>query len=303
MRQIAWLGRTTRPSTAVSTRLPQRPAGRPVEGGRANISGSAKICPSAAGCPSLGTRGAAGGSVDGDCLWDVVAMGARPVSADELVTARNAMGREAATLLTGGAFTDTAVKSRDRPRRLPHHPFRHPRAGHGAPPRLPGPARARYLVRRRRSGRASTFQEIFDLKIDADLVDPRRATPPVRRRFRQRAKRGWRAAAAMRSTGWSRSFIGAGGRSVIAKPLACARRFRRDQAPDRRAVHRQSGNEHRRRLWGTQMRLMDDKQTSHPRLLGGLRDHRRRWAGAAAQRHRDRAASRGDCRPRRPLIR
>src|SRR3546814_10385242 len=60
---------------------------------------------------STGTRGAVGGSADADCLWDVAQWG-RPISADELVTARDAVGRAAGTLLTGRAFTDTAVKNR-----------------------------------------------------------------------------------------------------------------------------------------------------------------------------------------------
>ena len=54
---------------------------------------------------------AAGSAIDSDCQWDI-AQWARPISADELVTARNAMGGNAGTLLTGGAFTDSAVKTR-----------------------------------------------------------------------------------------------------------------------------------------------------------------------------------------------
>src|SRR3546814_5489861 len=61
--------------------------------------------------PSTGTRGGLAGSIDGDCRWDVGQWN-RPVSADELVTASRTMSPDAAMLLTGAAFTDTAVKDR-----------------------------------------------------------------------------------------------------------------------------------------------------------------------------------------------
>ena len=61
--------------------------------------------------PSLGTRGAASDSVDGTCQWSA-SQWARPISAAELVTASSTIGRDSSTLLTGGAFTDTAVKER-----------------------------------------------------------------------------------------------------------------------------------------------------------------------------------------------
>src|SRR3546814_2514066 len=51
------------------------------------------------------------GGIDGDGRWDVGQWN-RPVSADELVTASRTMSPDAAMLLTGAAFTDTAVKDR-----------------------------------------------------------------------------------------------------------------------------------------------------------------------------------------------
>ncbi|HKX89679.1 MAG TPA: CHAT domain-containing protein, partial [Sphingopyxis sp.] len=88
MRQIAWLGRTTRPSTAVST-LGFRNARQAAPSKAANqYFGLGENLPVSGRLPSLGTRSAAPGGADGDCLWDV-SQWARPISADELVSARN----------------------------------------------------------------------------------------------------------------------------------------------------------------------------------------------------------------------
>src|SRR3546814_14410932 len=80
------------------------------------------------------------------------------------------MNRDAATLLTGGAFTDTAVKDRSD---LDQYRIIH-FATHGlvTAPRPACPARPA-LVTSFGGGDSDgllTFQEIFDLRIDADLV-------------------------------------------------------------------------------------------------------------------------------------
>src|SRR3546814_8640064 len=111
MRQIAGLGRTGRPSTSVSA-LAFRNA-REAAPSRATHQyfGLGHNQPVTGSLPSTGTRGGLAGSIDGDCRWDVGQWN-RPVSADELVTASRTMSPDAAMLLTGAAFTDTAVKDR-----------------------------------------------------------------------------------------------------------------------------------------------------------------------------------------------
>src|SRR3546814_9019577 len=111
MRQRACLGRTVRPRTAVSTlgfrnarQAPPSKASNQYFGLGENLTVAGRL-------PSTGTRGAVGGSADADCLWDVAQWG-RPISADELVTARDAVGRAAGAVLTGRVFPDTAVKNR-----------------------------------------------------------------------------------------------------------------------------------------------------------------------------------------------
>ncbi|GAO79782.1 MULTISPECIES: CHAT domain-containing protein [unclassified Sphingopyxis] len=268
MRRIAWLGRTSRPSTAVST-LGFRNA-RQAAPSKASHQyfGLGENLPINGRLPSLGTRGAAGGSADGDCLWDV-AQWARPISADELVTARNAMGRDAGALLTGGAFTDTAVKNRADlgDYRIIHF------ATHGlvTAPRPSCPARPALVTSfgGADSDGLLTFQEIFDLKIDADLVILSACDTA-----------GAASVAATREAGLSgggnaldglvRSFIGAGGRSVIASHWPAPDDFDATKRLIGGLFAATEGESVADALWGTQVRLMDDQQTSHPYYWAGF---------------------------------
>ncbi len=268
MREIAWLGRTTRPSTAVST-LGFRNARQAAPSKAANqYFGLGENLPVSGRLPSLGARGAASNGIDGDCLWDV-AQWARPISADELVTARNAMGRDAGTLLTGGAFTDSAVKSRADlgDYRIIHF------ATHGlvTAPRAACPARPALVTSfgGQDSDGLLTFQEIFDLKIDADLVILSACDTA-----------GAATVAATREAGLSgggnaldglvRSFIGAGGRSVIASHWPAPDDFDATKRLIGGLFATGEGTSVADALWGTQMRLMNDKQTSHPYYWAGF---------------------------------
>ena len=269
MRQVAWLGRTSRPSTAVST-LAFRNARQAAPSKAANqYFGLGQNLPvNGTTLPSLGTRGTAGASVDSDCQWDV-SQWARPISADELVTARDAMGRDAATLLTGGAFTDSAVKTRSDldDYRIIHF------ATHGlvTAPRPACPARPA-LVTSFGDGDSDgllTFQEIFDLKINADLVILSACDTA-----------GAASVAATREAGLSgggnaldglvRSFIGAGGRSVIASHWPAPDDFDATKRLIGGLFGASQGTSVADAMWGTQMRLMDDKQTSHPYYWAGF---------------------------------
>lgn len=267
MRQIAWLGRTSRPSTAVSA-LAFRNARQAAPSNAANqYFGLGENQPLGDRLPSLGTRGAVGG-MDSDCLWDA-SQWARPISADELVTARNAMGSGAGILLTGGAFTDTAVKTRAdlADYRIIHF------ATHGlvTAPRPACPARPALVTSfgGPDSDGLLTFQEIFDLKIDADLVILSACDTA-----------GAASVAATREAGLSgggnaldglvRSFIGAGGRSVIASHWPAPDDFDATTRLISGLFAADTGASVADALWGTQLKLMDDQQTSHPYYWAGF---------------------------------
>jgi hypothetical protein len=79
------------------------------------------------------------------------------------------LGRAAPrTMLTGGD-SPTALKPGGS-RRIPHPALRHPRPCHRAPARMPAAPGAADQLRRRGSDGLLSFAEIFDLRLDADLV-------------------------------------------------------------------------------------------------------------------------------------
>jgi len=219
--------------------------------------------------PSTGTRGAVTGGVDGNCHWDV-SQWSRPISADELVTASRTMNRDAATLLTGGAFTDTAVKNRTdlSDYRIIHF------ATHGlvTAPRPSCPARPALVTSfgDQDSDGLLTFQEIFDLKINADLVilsacDTAGAASVAATREAGVASGGGNAL-----DGLVRSFIGAGGRSVIASHWPAPDDFDATTRLIGGLFEARQGESIADALWATQTKLMDEKQTSHPYYWAGF---------------------------------
>jgi CHAT domain-containing protein len=270
MRNIAWLGRSTRPSTAVSA-LSFRNARQAAPSNAAReYFGLGENLPVRGGIlPSLGTRGTAGGSVDGSCQWDV-SQWSRPISASELVTASSTMDRGATTLLTGGAFTDTAVKERGdlSDYRIIHF------ATHGlvTAPRPSCPARPALVTSfgGKDSDGLLTFQEIFDLKINADLVilsacDTAGAATVAATREAGVASGGGNAL-----DGLVRSFIGAGGRSVIASHWPAPDDFDATKRLIGGLFAARQGESIADALWASEKQLMDDKRTSHPYYWAGF---------------------------------
>lgn len=270
MRRIAWLGRTTRPSTAVSALAFRNARQAPPSSAAREYFGLGENLPVRGGIlPSTGTRGGIGGGVDDTCQWDV-SQWSRPISADELVTATRTMDRDAATLLTGGAFTDTAVKNRSDlgDYRIIHF------ATHGlvTAPRPSCPARPALVTSfgDKDSDGLLTFQEIFDLKINADLVilsacDTAGAATVAATREAGVASGGGNAL-----DGLVRSFIGAGGRSVIASHWPAPDDFDATKRLIGGLFAAPQGESVADALWATQMKLMDDKQTSHPYYWAGF---------------------------------
>ncbi len=270
MRGIAWLGRTTRPSTAVSALAFRNARQAPPSSAAREYFGLGENLPVKGGIlPSTGTRGGIAGGVDDSCQWDVTQW-SRPISADELVTATRTMNRDAATLLTGGAFTDTAVKNRGDlgDYRIIHF------ATHGlvTAPRPSCPARPALVTSfgDQDSDGLLTFQEIFDLRINADLVilsacDTAGAATVAATREAGVASGGGNAL-----DGLVRSFIGAGGRSVIASHWPAPDDFDATKRLIGGLFAAPQGESVADALWATQTKLMDDRQTSHPYYWAGF---------------------------------
>lgn len=270
MRQIAWLGRSTRPSTAVSALSFRNARQAAPSKATHQYFGLGQNLPVTGGVlPSLGTRGAAAGSIDGDCNWDA-SQWSRPISADELRTASSKMSRDAATLLTGGAFTDTAVKNRTDlgDYRIIHF------ATHGlvTAPRPSCPARPALVTSfgGQDSDGLLTFQEIFDLKINADLVILSACDTAGAATIAATREAGVSSGGGNALDGLVRSFIGAGGRSVIASHWPAPDDFDATTRLIGGLFAAKRGESIADALWATQERLMDEKQTSHPYYWAGF---------------------------------
>lgn len=269
MRQIAWLGRATRPSTAVSALAFRNARQAPASTATRQYFGLGENLPVNGALPSLGVRGAAAGNVDGECRWDV-GQWARPISSAELVTAAGAMGRDSATLLTGGAFTDTAVKNRGdlNDYRIIHF------ATHGlvTAPRPSCPARPALVTSfgDADSDGLLTFQEIFDLKLNADLVILSACDTAGAASVTATREAGVSGGGGNALDGLVRSFIGAGGRSVIASHWPAPDDFDATKRLIGGLFGADRGVSVADALWATQTRLMDDKQTSHPYYWAGF---------------------------------
>jgi len=270
MRQIAWLGRSTRPSTAVSALSFRNARQTPPSNGTREYFGLGENLPVRGGIlPSTGTRGAVAGGVDGGCQWDV-SQWSRPISADELVTASSTMDRGATTLLTGGAFTDTAVKNRGdlSDYRIIHF------ATHGlvTAPRPSCPARPALVTSfgDQDSDGLLTFQEIFDLKINADLVILSACDTAGAASVAATREAGVSSGGGNALDGLVRSFIGAGGRSVIASHWPAPDDFDATKRLIGGLFAAQQGESIADALWATQTKLMDEKQTSHPYYWAGF---------------------------------
>ena len=268
MRRIAWLGRTTRPSTAVSA-LAFRNARQAAPSNAAHqYFGLGQNLPVGPTLPSLGSRGAAGG-VDDNCQW-APSQWNRPISADELNTARVAMGDRAAALLTGGAFTDTAVKARAdlNDYRIIHF------ATHGlvTAPRPSCPARPALVTSFGDSDSDGllTFQEIYDLKINADLVILSACDTAGAASVSATREAGVASGGGNALDGLVRAFIGAGGRSVIASHWPAPDDFDATKRLIGGLFAARQGESVGDALWATQTLLMDEKQTSHPYYWAGF---------------------------------
>jgi tetratricopeptide (TPR) repeat protein len=211
---VRWLGRDRDISTAVSAR-----AFRDVR--RASASRAAK--------PYLGFGENAppeGEALERAAVRDLLGVGpvcgwplgqwAKPISAVELRTAGKAVGAGGADIVTGEAFSDSAIKSRGD---LSQYRILH-FATHGlvTPPRPECPARPALMTSfgGEDSDGLLSFAEIYDLRLDADLVILSACDTAGKASLAASREAGLRSGGDFALDGLVRAFVGAGGRSVIA---------------------------------------------------------------------------------------
>ncbi|MEO0644322.1 MAG: CHAT domain-containing protein, partial [Pseudomonadota bacterium] len=260
----AWLGRSSQVSTSVSP-LAFRDvrASRPSDGAKAYL-GLGQNTPIGDGPSGTArTRSALAGGEK--CLWSPN-IWANPIRPDELFDAASRLGGSAggaATVLTQGAFTDTAIAARED---LDEYRILH-FATHGLvtapqPECPPRPALLTSFGEGDSDGLLS-FAEIFALRIDADLVILSACDTAGEATVGATREAGVTSGGDFALDGLVRAFVGAGGRTVLASHWPVPDEF---DATKRliSGLFVEGSPETAEALRRSQVGLMDDPSTSHP---------------------------------------
>ena len=203
-------------------------------------------------------------AVADECDWPI-AMWQAPISADELRVAEARFGDAQADLVTGAAFNDAALlKANDG---LDQYRVLH-FATHGlvTAPRPDCPPRPALVTSFAPDGSDGllSFREIFDLKLDADVVilsacdTAGSATAAVSR------EAGVATGGNYALDGLVRAFVGAGARSVVASHWPVPDDYDATKRLVGGLVGAQPGQPLADALEQAQLKLMDDPKTSHP---------------------------------------
>jgi CHAT domain-containing protein len=203
-------------------------------------------------------------AVADECDWPI-AMWQIPVSAAELRTAEARFGPAQSEVVTGAAFNDSALMQRND--QLDQFRVLH-FATHGlvTAPRPDCPARPALVTSFAPDGSDGllSFREIFDLKLDADVVilsacdTAGSATAAVSR------EAGIATGGNYALDGLVRAFVGAGARSVVASHWPVPDTYDATKRLVGGLVGGQPGQPLADALEKAQQGLMDDPRTSHP---------------------------------------
>jgi CHAT domain-containing protein len=203
-------------------------------------------------------------AVADECDWPI-AMWQSPISAAELRLGETRFGPQQSRVVTGAAFNDAALLSGGD--NLDQYRVLH-FATHGlvTAPRPDCPARPALVTSFARDGSDGllSFREIFDLKLDADVVilsacdTAGSATAAVSR------EAGIATGGNYALDGLVRAFVGAGARSVVASHWPVPDTYDATKRLIGGMVGAQPGQPLAGALEEAQEKLMDDPKTSHP---------------------------------------
>jgi CHAT domain-containing protein len=263
-RGVAWLGRDRDISTTVSARSFADLRRTAPSHAAAQYIGFGQHKPTDAFfAPTNSLRG--GGASDG-CTWSYSAW-SRPISATELNAARQVLSGEnagRADVVTGAAFTDEAIKARSDldQYRIVHF------ATHGllAPPRPECPARPSLMTSfgGADSDGLLSFGEIFDMKLDADVIILSACDTAGRASSAANREAGITSGGDFALDGLVRAFVGAGGRLVVASHWPVPDEYNATQRLISGLFEAPPGTGTAAALRASQRKLMDDPLTSHP---------------------------------------
>ena len=264
MTMVHWLGSKRVISTAVSARAFFDARKQPPSKAREAYLGLGHNLPVNAMAPGsrAALRGGDGGAGD-SCEWPLSTWN-RPISEVELVKARTLLNGEGADLMIGGAFSDTAVMAR---KDLDNFRVIH-FATHGlvVAPHRACPARPALLTSfgGGTSDGLLSFNEIFDLKLDADMVILSACDTAGQADVSATRAAGLTTGGGTALEGLVRAFIGAGGRAVLASHWPASDDFNATQRLINGLFEAPSGTSAGEALLTAEQKLMADPNTSHP---------------------------------------
>ena len=264
---VQWLGRETTVSTAVSARAFRDARAAPRSAAKQQYLGFGQNTPVFNQVSVASTRSVSG--VGAGCDWPLGEWN-KPISAAELRRAQALTGGSASDVVTGRAFTDQAIIARTD---LANYRILH-FATHGlvTAPRPECPARPALLTSF--GGEASdgllSFAEIYDLKIDADLVILSACDTAGKATVAATREAGVTSGGGTALDGLVRAFIGAGGRSVLASHWPAPDDFSATERLITGLFEAPAGTSVGEALRAAEVRLMDDAATSHPFYWSGF---------------------------------
>ena len=269
MRGIAWLGRTRIVSTAVSPRsfLDVR-ALAPSRGSRSYLGLGENARPEAVATTATAAAAATIPARDA-CEWPLSEW-RNPISQVELNIGASLIGGGSAEVTTGASFTDTALKDRGdlRDFRVIHF------ATHGfvTAPRPECPARPALLTSFGSSGSDGllSFREIFDLSLDADTIILSACDTAGTATAAATRDAGVATGGNFALDGLVRAFVGAGARAVIASHWPVPDNYDATRTLITGLFTDVGGQSVGEALRGSQVRLMDALDTSHPYYWSGF---------------------------------
>lgn len=268
-RGIEWLGRRQAVSTAVSARAFRDARRTPASSAARQYLGLGSNAPATDGPVRTALTRALDGGNAVDCRWPLDEWN-KPIAPTELRQAASLVGGAGAQVVTGSDFTDTAVRARTdlADYRILHF------ATHGlvTAPRPECPARPALLTSfgGGDSDGLLSFREIYDLKIDADLVILSACDTAGAASRAATLEAGVTTGGGSALDGLVRAFIGAGGRSVIASHWPAPDDFNATQRLVAGLFSQGSEQPVAFALQAAERALMDEAATSHPYYWSGF---------------------------------
>jgi len=260
-RGVSWLGRDRDVSTSVSPRSFAQLRNAPPSAGRKEYLGLGENTPPAT---SAGSQVPA--AADRDCILPLSSW-AHPISGRELQTAGTILRQFAPNgvdIVTRDQFTDTGLEARSD---LDQYRILH-FATHGVVTARAAKCAAQPALLTSFGGSGSdgllTFREIFDLRLDADLVILSACDTAGKASAAATQQAGLSTGGDVALDGLVRAFVGAGGRLVIASHWPVPDDYDATQRLITGLFSAPPGTPTVTALRLSERKLMDDANTSHP---------------------------------------